>query len=98
MYENAKNGIGKIFTSQILTILAAICALVAAIFAVVAANAVSESLTGGAYRGSIGLAIFTLAYFLHRLAERYKLARNCNYKTKTFDKSKRLKIDRASHI
>lgn len=61
MYENAKNGIGKIFTSQILAILAAICALVAAIFAVVAANAVSESLTGGAYSGSIGLAIFTLA-------------------------------------
>ena len=61
MYENAKNGIGKIFTAQVLAILAAICTLVAAIFAVVTATAVSENLSGGAFGGSIGLAIFTLA-------------------------------------
>lgn len=61
MYENAKNGIGKIFTAQVLAILAVISAIVAAIFAAVTATAVSENLSGGALGGSIGLAIFTLA-------------------------------------
>ena len=61
MYENAKNGIGKIFTAQVLAILGVICAFVAAIFAAVTATAVSENLSGGALGGSIGLALFTLA-------------------------------------
>ena len=61
MYENAKNGIGKIFTAQVLAILGVICTFVAAIFAAVTATAVSENLSGGALGGSIGLALFTLA-------------------------------------
>ena len=61
MYENAKNGIGKVFTSQILAILAVICALVAGIFGAVTLTAVNESLTGATFGGSVGLALFTLA-------------------------------------
>lgn len=61
MYENAKNGIGKIFTAQVLAILGVICTFVAAIYAAVTATAVSENLSGGALGGSIGLALFTLA-------------------------------------
>ncbi len=61
MYENAKNGIGKVFTSQILAILAVICALVAGMFAAVTLTAVDENLTGATFGGSVGLAIFTLA-------------------------------------
>ena len=61
MYENAKNGIGKVFTSQILAILAVICALVAGIFYAITVTAENENLTGATFGGSTGLAIFTLA-------------------------------------
>ena len=61
MYENAKNGIGKVFTSQILAILAVLCALVAGLFAAVTLTAVDENLTGATFGGSVGLALFTLA-------------------------------------
>ena len=61
MYENAKNGIGKVFASQILAILAVLCALVAGLFAAVTLTAVDDNLTGATFGGSVGLALFTLA-------------------------------------
>ena len=60
-YENARNGIGKVFTAQVLNIIATICSLVMGILGAVAiASAAAES-TGGVAASGIGVLLLTIA-------------------------------------
>ena len=57
-YENARKGISKVFTSQVLQIIAALCGAVAGVLGVVA---VAGESAGGAIAGSIGVVVAGLA-------------------------------------
>ena len=60
-YENARNGIGKVFTSQILAIIAAVCTLIAGIMAALLIGAAAAESAGGAVASGAGAAILGIA-------------------------------------
>ena len=60
-YENARNGIGKVFTAQVLGIVAAICAAIMFIFIFLAFGAVSAESGGGLIAAGIGGILFSAA-------------------------------------
>ena len=59
-YENARNGIGKVFTAQVLNIIGAVCTLITGIFVVLAIGAASAESAGGAIASGIGGVLFSL--------------------------------------
>ena len=63
-YENARNGIGKVFTSQILAIIAAVCTLIAGIMAALLIGAASAESAGGAVASGIGVTVFTIGSYV----------------------------------
>lgn len=63
-YENARNGIGKVFTSQILAIIAAACTLIAGIMAALLIGAVSAESVGGAAASGIGATVFSIGSYI----------------------------------
>ncbi len=60
-YENARNGIGKVFTAEVLNIIVAVCTLITGIFLVLAIGAASAESTGGAIASGIGGVLFSVA-------------------------------------
>lgn len=60
-YENARKGISKVFSAEVLQIIAALCGAVAGVLGVVAVAAVAGESTGGAIAGSIGVVVAGLA-------------------------------------
>lgn len=60
-FENARNGIGKVFTAQVLNIIMAVCTLITGIFIATAIGAVSAESTGGAIASGIGGVLFSVA-------------------------------------
>lgn len=60
-YENARNGMGKVFTAQVLEIIAAVCTLITGIFVVLAIGAASAESSGGAIASGIGGVLFSVA-------------------------------------
>ena len=58
IYPNAHNGVKKIFTSEIFSIIAAVCLIIGAIFLVIAAGAASE----GSAAGTAGFGIPGLVF------------------------------------
>lgn len=63
-YENARNGIGKVFTSQILAIIAAVCTLIAGIMAALLIGSVSAESVGGAAASGIGATVFSIGSYI----------------------------------
>ncbi|MBE5898872.1 MAG: hypothetical protein E7279_04650 [Lachnospiraceae bacterium] len=63
-YENARNGIGKIFTAQILAIIAAVCTLIAGIMAALMIGAASAESMGGVAASGIGGVLFTVGSYV----------------------------------
>ena len=63
-YENARNGIGKVFTSQILAIIAAVCTLIAGIMAALLIGSVSAESVGGAAASGIGATVFSIGSYV----------------------------------
>lgn len=60
-YENARKGISKVFSAEVLQLIAALCGAVAGVLGVVAVAAVAGESTGGAIAGSIGVVVAGLA-------------------------------------
>jgi len=63
-YENARNGIGKVFTSQILAIIAAVCTLIAGIMAALMIGAASAESVGGLAASGIGATLFSIGSYV----------------------------------
>lgn len=63
-YENARNGIGKVFTSQILAIIAAVCTLIAGIMAALLIGSASAESVGGAVASGIGATVFSIGSYI----------------------------------
>lgn len=63
-YENARNGVGKVFTSQILAIIAAVCTLIAGIMAALLIGSVSAESVGGAAASGIGATVFSIGSYI----------------------------------
>ena len=87
-YENARNGIGKVFTSQILAIVAAVCTLIAGIMAALMIGA--ESVGGVAALGivatifSIGSYVLLLIAFILELVGLNKAGKDSEQLKKAF--------------
>lgn len=60
-YENARKGISKVFTAQVLQIIASVCGAITGVLGVVAVAAVSAESTGGAIAGGLGVVVAGLA-------------------------------------
>ena len=63
-YENARNGIGKVFTSQILAIIAAVCTLIAGIMGALMIGAASAESVGGVAASGIVATVFSIGSYL----------------------------------
>lgn len=61
-YENAQKGISKVFTAQVLQIIAALCGAITGVLGVVAVAAVASESAGGAVASGIGVVIAGIAY------------------------------------
>ena len=59
-YENARKGISKVFSAEVLQLIAALCGAVAGVLGVVAVAAVAGESTGGAIAGGIGVVVVAL--------------------------------------
>lgn len=60
-FPNAFHGVKKLFTSEILNLIGGLCALLAAVFAVIATNSANAGSGAGTAAGGIGAVIFLAA-------------------------------------